>query len=149
MCHHFWIRVDVTNSNLSNAMVSGLSVSSLMNLRLVQVLLLLQRHFDVCSTALNAFGWNSFLTRRSIFLSIAAFLCVYSTMYFCGIVLLYSQFWQWLLTNTSCLQGKFLSFLLVLGLGCALSKYGLMSWTKEFRYHPELKSLACVPTTWA
>ena len=54
MFHHFWIRVDVTNSNLSNAMVSGLSVSSLMNLRLMQVLLLLQRHFDVCSTVLNA-----------------------------------------------------------------------------------------------
>ena len=73
-------------------------------------------------------------------------------MYFCGIVLLYSQFWQGLLTNTSCLQGEFLSFLLVFGLGCALSKYGLLSWTKEFRYHPELKSLgrqACVPTMWA
>jgi hypothetical protein len=56
MCHHFWIRVDVTNSSLSNAMVSGLSVSSLMNLRLIQVLLLLQRHVDVCGTALNAFG---------------------------------------------------------------------------------------------
>jgi hypothetical protein len=38
MRHHFWIRVDVANSNLSNAMVSGLSVSSLMNVRLIEVL---------------------------------------------------------------------------------------------------------------
>ena len=37
ICHHFWIWVDVTNSILSNAMVSGLSVSSLMTLRLIQV----------------------------------------------------------------------------------------------------------------
>jgi hypothetical protein len=51
-------------------------------------------------------------------------------MVFC---LLYSQIWQRLPTDTSCLHCKFLSFLLVFGLGCALSKYCLLSWTKEFR----------------
>ena len=90
MCHHFWIRVDVTNSNLSNAMVSGLSVSSLMNVRLIQVLLLLQRHFDVCSTALNAFGWNSFLTRCSFFLRFYSILVYVQYIYF-FILFVYSQ----------------------------------------------------------
>ena len=74
MCHHFWIRVDVTNSSLSNAMVSGLSVSSLMNLRLIQVLL--QGHSDVCGAALNAFGWNSFLTRCSFLPFYSILVCV-------------------------------------------------------------------------
>ncbi len=91
MCRHFWIRVDVTNSKLSNAMVSGLSVSSLMNLRLIQVLLLLQTHVDVCSTALNAFGWNSFLTRRSFSYYLIVFVYMSSTIYFYGILFVYSQ----------------------------------------------------------
>ena len=46
--------------------------------------------------------------------------------------LLYNHIWQGLPTDTSCLQCNFLSFLLVFGLGCALAKDGLLSWTKEF-----------------
>ena len=148
MCHHFWIRVDVTNSNLSNAMVSGLSVSSLMNVRLIQVLLLLQRHFDVCSTALNAFGWNSFLTRRSFFYHLIVFLCMSSTIYFMVFCLCTVKSDKDCQLIPPVYNVSFSHAYLYLTRLCSVKC--ILSLNKGFGYGSKLKSLgrqACVPTT--
>ena len=149
MCHHFWIRVDVTNSSLSNAMVSGLSVSSLMNLRLIQVLLLLQRHVDVCGTALNAFGWNSFLTRCSFFMPFYSILvCVQYYLF------LWYSVCHTVISDKDCqlippvYNVSFSHAYLYLTRLCSVKC--ILSLNKGFGYGSKLKSLgrqACVPTT--
>ena len=100
--------------------------------------------FSFCTTVLNSTGWNSFLTSCPLCLLAELLLCVQYIFYIWVLLLLDSQIWRRLSTNTSCPQGNFLSFLLVSG-GYALSFYGplpsLSSRTKGDRH--------CLPITQA
>ena len=64
-------------------------------------------YLSFCTTVLNSSGWNSFLTSCPLCLLVELLLCVQYIFYIMVLLLLDSQIWQWLSTNTSCPQGKF------------------------------------------
>ena len=123
------------------------SVSSLMYVRLIGKSVFWCRilFFSFCTTVLNSTGWNSFLTSCPLCLLAELLLCVQYIFYIWVLLLLDSQIWQRLSTNTSCPQGKFPLILPCFWTGSALSLYG---------YLPSLSSKIkgdrhCLPITQA
>ena len=110
---------------------------------------LLQRHIDVCGTALNAFVWNSFLTRCSFFLPFYSILvCVQYYLF------LWYSVCRTVISDKDCqlippvYNVSFSHAYLYLTRLCSVKC--ILSLNKGFGYGSKLKSLgrqACVPTT--